>query len=122
MQQMYSAPGYGTAGINQYRMNKQKVPNKVDIINLEWERAYDHFRLRLGQRYSMDITFAEYVLLCQAPVQRLYSERNKKIHVGWVQFNDKDILIVKERTAGKRLRTALGLKVKINSKPVDHEK
>ena len=41
------------------------IPNKVDIINGEWDRAYKHFRERLGQRYHMDISFSDYVILCK---------------------------------------------------------
>lgn len=90
---------------------KSKIPNLVDIINLEWNRAYDHFRLRLNERYQMDISFAEYVTLCQLPIENVYSERNKKIYIGWVIFREMHILVCKERQKPKRLRTAMVLKV-----------
>lgn len=89
-----------------------KLPNRIDIENKEWLTAYEHFRLRLQQRYYIDITLAEYVLLCNESVKKIFNDGNK-VFIGWVTFKGKEILVCKERKKPKRLRTALKTKQRI---------
>ncbi len=83
-----------------------EAPNRIDLTNIEWLRAYEHFRQRLGERYQLGIAFHEYVLLCNAPFIKAYIN-SKKTNIGWVKYKGVDILVVKERKNPKHLRTCL---------------
>lgn len=82
------------------------LPNKVDVINSEWMGWYNHFRQRLQERYNIDISFKDYVLLCRAPYVTV---RKQSRHVSrvWIKFNERWILAVRETHRSRILRTAL---------------
>lgn len=82
-----------------------KIPNKVDIINSEWQRAYDHFRQRLNERYGIDLSFKDYILLTkESLINQVHQDDN--ISRGLLNIGGKVVLVVKNRR-DKKLSTAL---------------
>lgn len=85
-----------------------KLPNKVDIINEEWQKAYDHFRHRLNERYQIDISFKDYILLTKEPLG-FQVHQSENISHGFVKIDGKEVLVVKN-WRDRRLSTALPLR------------
>lgn len=84
-----------------------KLPNKVDIINAEWNRYYNHFRQRLNERYGIDISFKDYILLTKESL-RDQVHQDKQISTGFLSIEGKEVLVVKN-WRDRRLSTALPL-------------
>lgn len=79
---------------------------QCDYENAIWQRAYEHFRLRLNERYQMDISFKQYVLLCKERVDKInYTSKYKC--VGWLTIYGKKVLVAKETNRNKLLSTCL---------------
>lgn len=84
------------------------IPNKVDVINGEWLGAYNHFRERLNERYGLDVSIREYILICQKPLIDQVKE-SSNLQIGYVFVGGRKVLAVRDRRY-KRLRTALPFK------------
>lgn len=85
------------------------LPNKVDIVNSEWQKAYEHFRKRLNERYGIDVSFKEYILLTKDRVDKIkYSSKNKCI--GYLTIRGIEVLVAKETKRNRVLSTALPYK------------
>lgn len=54
---------------------------------------YQHFAIRLGQRYKMLISLEEYIDLCKQDLDQLYMISHNK-RLGYVTLNDKRILVI----------------------------
>ncbi len=78
---------------------------QADVMNDIWLKAYDHFRLRLNERYRLDISLKEYVLLTKERVDKIASTKNKCI--GWMKIRGVNVIVVKETSRNRLLSTAL---------------
>lgn len=78
---------------------------QTNAVNDIWRKAYDHFRLRLNERYKIDVAFHEYVLLCKERVDTV--RREPKTAVGYLTIRGVKVLVVKDTKRSRHLKTAL---------------
>lgn len=86
------------------------LPNKIDIINGQWQRAYEHFRQRLKERYKMDIAFHEYVLLTGEKLINKQNQSDRK-SIGYLFIKGKKVLVAKDKRRKPLISTALQFKI-----------
>ena len=66
---------------------------------------YEHFALRLKERYGMEITPLQYIHLCQAAF-RFDCDCGEGRVKGWVEFMGQKVYVVKQKNRNKFLITA----------------
>jgi len=93
---------------------------RINAMNDTWLKAYEHFRLRLNERYGIDISFKEYILLCNGSIEKIGNISNNKKRIGWVKISGTDVLVVKEIKRDKRISTALYPDMKKISKKIQN--
>lgn len=92
---------------------------QANIVNDQWSRTYDHFRLRLNERYGIDVSFKEYVLLTKERIEKIKMDKRKCI--GWLTIRGVKVLVSKDVKRSRMLSTALPLDMAeklISSPPV----
>lgn len=93
---------------NEIITSKTKIMlrQQANVVNDEWMKAYEHFRLRLNERYNLDISFKEYVLLTKERVDKIkVTSKNKCL--GWLTIRGQKVLVCKEMKRNRFLSTAL---------------
>jgi len=89
---------------------------QTDDTNALWNKAYNHFRDRLNERYGIDISFKEYVLLTKERIGKIkYTGKNKVI--GWLKIRGEMVVVAKEVKRNRILCTVLPLEAAKISKP-----
>lgn len=78
---------------------------KTGVIMMGADHYYEHFNLRLLQRYGMNVSKDEYMFLCSCKIHLLYVLTPNK-RFGVIRFKGKNILVVKDNASGL-LNTAL---------------
>jgi hypothetical protein len=84
------------------------IPTKEEVRRMELAGAYHHFNERLSQRYGIDITIDEYIILGKTQMQAVHKEKHKII--GVMKIKGVDVLVVRERYRKRKLITALPFK------------
>jgi hypothetical protein len=88
---------------------------QADVVNDQWRKAYDHFRKRLNDRYNIDVSFPEYVLLTKQRVERIENQSQNKC-IGWLKIRGVNVVVVKEIKRSRFLSTVLQSNLFMNKK------
>lgn len=78
---------------------------KTGIIMMGADHYYEHFNLRLLQRYGMNVSKDEYRFLCTCKINLIYVLTPNK-RFGVIRFRGQNIFVVKDKASGL-LNTAL---------------
>ncbi len=78
---------------------------KSELIRTGAGHYYEHFNLRLLQRYGMNVSKDEYLFLCTCKIHLLYVLTPNK-RFGVIRFRGKNIFVVKDNASGL-LNTAM---------------
>jgi hypothetical protein len=90
------------------------IPSKEEVERTDMLGAHFHFNQRLNERYGIEVTIDEYMVLRRENIQ-VYRKQKHKI-VGIMKIKGVDVLVVREKHRKKKLITALPFK---NYKPND---
>lgn len=82
----------------------KKDPEYVDLEN-DTLHYYQHFSDRLKRRYNLEISFDEYIDLCQKDIDLLYVLTPNK-RVGYIEIKGKRVMIIR-CNASRLLNTCL---------------
>ena len=81
------------------------IPTKEQVIKMEWAGAWFHFNQRLNERYGIDVTLDEYMVIRRQPIT--VTLKNKHKIIGWMTIKNNMVLVVREKHRKKKLLTAL---------------
>jgi hypothetical protein len=81
------------------------IPSKEEVERMDMAGAHFHFNQRLNERYGIEVTIDEYMVLRRENIEVCRKEKHKI--VGIMKIKGVDVLVVREKHKKKKLITAL---------------